>query len=173
MVFTKENDTYAPTKKHADEIIFENIEICNKLNIEVEDKHQTLPIIYWIPKLHKKPIGARFIIASKYSCNKPLSKITSNIFRMIYKQVKNFHDKSKFYNNMNMFWVINNSQPVIEKLNKLKNSHNAKSITTYDFKTLYTMIKHDDLIIQLNEIIDLVFKGGEKKYISVNEKYAY
>ena len=52
--YDKENDTYAPSKKHADEMIFENIEICNKLNIEVEDKHQTLPIIYWIPKLHKK-----------------------------------------------------------------------------------------------------------------------
>ena len=38
-----------------------------------------LPMIYWLPKIHNVPIGARFVIVSKKSSLKPLSGTISNI----------------------------------------------------------------------------------------------
>ena len=125
--------------------------------------------MYWIPKMHKNPIGARFIIASTNSSNKPLSKMISNVFKMIFKQIENFHDKSRFYSNYNLFWVLENSKPVIDMLDDINKKGKAKSIATYDFSTLYTNIPHTDLINKLNEIIDIVFAGGPNKHITVDE----
>ena len=48
----------------------------------------------------------------------------------------------------------------------------AKSISTFDFSTLYTKIPHDKLIKELSEVIDFVFDAGNCKYIAIskNEK---
>ena len=40
----------------------------NTVNNMVSTKEKALPLMYWIPKMHKNPIGARFIVASK-SCS--------------------------------------------------------------------------------------------------------
>ena len=98
--------------------------------------------MYWIPKMHKTPIGSRFIVASSKCSTKRLSKAVSKAFKLIFEQVKNFHDKSTFYSNYKKFWVVNNSFPVIEKLTKINEKKNAKSISTFDFSTFYTKIKH-------------------------------
>ena len=100
---------------------------------------------------------------------KPVSKITSSIFKHIFNQVQNFHKKSYFYKNYNRFWVISNSSPVIDKLTQINDRQNAKDISTYDFSTLYTKLEHDDLVQNLNEIVDFAFKGGKKK--GQNRKY--
>ena len=165
-VLGKTNPTYKITNKHPEEIVLNNHETCKSLKISV-DKYNTLPIMYWIPKMHKNPTGMRFIIASSNSSNKPLSIIVSNVFKMIFRQIGNFHHKSKFYNNYNLFWVIQNSKSVIETLDRINKHGKAKSIATYDFSTLYTKIEHTDLIEKLNEIIDLAYDGGKCKYIMV------
>ena len=165
--------TYNITKRHPEEIIFNNFEICRRLKIETTENLRSLPIMYWMPKLHKTPTGARFIIASKTCSYKPLSKTISSIFKLIYKQIENYHNKSQFYSNFNLFWVIQNSKPVIDKIKHINASKKAKSIATYDFSTLYTKIPHEDLIKNLNEIIDLAFAGGTNKYIIASETKAY
>ena len=168
----KASPTYKITDKKQEEIVYENQEICKKLNIKLSDRYNSLPDIYWIPKMHKNPIGSRFIIASTKSSNKPLSKIVSNTFKMIFKQIENFHEKSKFYSNYNLFWVIENSKPVIDMLERINREGKAKTVATYDFSTLYTNIPHDDLLEKLNEIIDIVFAGGPKEFILVDENEA-
>ena len=67
--------------------------IINKLgfDVEVKDEDIKLPIMYWLPKLHKKPTKARFIIASKHCSTKPLSKAVSSVFKLIYAQIESFH----------------------------------------------------------------------------------
>ena len=125
--------------------------------------------MYWLPKMHYNPSRARFIIASSSCSTKPLSKVTSSIFKHIFNQVRNFHKKSYFYKNYNRFWVIENSSPVIDKLTRINAKRNAKDISTYDFSTLYTKLPHDDLIQNLNDIVDFVFDGGKKK--KGNRKY--
>ena len=102
---------------------------------------------------------------------KPLSKAVSNVFKLIYSQIENFHCKSKFLSNYNKFWVLQNVDPVTENINNI-NRKNAKSISTSDFSTLYTTLPHDKLIKRLCNVIDFVFEGGNTTNICIskNEK---
>ena len=131
---------------------------------------KTLPFMYWLPKMHYSPPRCRFIVASSYCSFKPLSRTASSIYKHIFTQVRNFHRKSTFYKNYNRFWVIENSDPVIEKLTRLNKTKRARNISTYDFSTLYTKLPHDELIANLNEIVDFAFQGGNQKKDG-NRKY--
>ena len=73
--------------------------------------------------------------------------------------------------NYNKFWVLQNVDPVLEKLKAINKRKNAKIITTCDFSTLYTTIPHNDLIEKLSRLVSFVFEGGDSKYISVSDKF--
>ena len=120
--------------------------------------------------MHYSPPRCRFIVASSSCSTKPLSRLASSIYKHIFNQVHSFHDKSTFYKNYNRFWVIENSDPVIEKLTRLNKTKRARNISTYDFSTLYTKLPHDELIANLNEIVDFAFQGGNQKKDG-NRKY--
>ena len=167
------SNTYKFCNIDVQNVIDDNIQICEKFGLQVEEGSKKLPIIYWMPKMHKNPSGTRFIVASSKCSTKPLSKTISYIFKLIFEQIQNFHLKSKFYTNTNYFWVVKNSFPVIEKLNKINNRKGAKCISTFDFSTLYTKIEHSSLINNLNEIIDFTFQGGMKKFIGIKGKHAF
>ena len=47
-------------------------------NIPIENHR--LPNMYWMPKMHKNPTKARFIIASPKSSIKPLARTITSIF---------------------------------------------------------------------------------------------
>ena len=126
--------------------------------------------MYWIPKMHKNPMGHRFIVASKVCCTKKISKSVSNVFKLVYGQVESFHRKAKFNSNYKKFWVLQNVDPVIDILKKINKRKNAKSISTYDFSTLYTKIPHDDLIDRLSKVISFVFEGGDAKYVNISDR---
>ena len=65
------------------DIINDNANYCNKFDLKLTEKQKALPIMYWLPKMHKTPIGCRFIIASKQCSTKPLTKVISIVFKMI------------------------------------------------------------------------------------------
>ena len=161
------NNTYEKAGKSEAEVIDENVHYAAHLGFKVTDRERALPSMYWMPKMHKTPLGSRFIIASKLCSTKPVSKAVSNIFKLVFNQVQNFHIKAKYISNYNKFWVLQNVDPVIERLTQINRKKNAKSIATYDFSTLYTKLPHNDLITRLSQIIDFVFDGGDKKYIRV------
>ena len=163
------NPTYSISNRSKEDILDENITYNKRLNLEVKDEDNKLPLMYWLPKLHKKPTKARFIIASKHCSTKPLSKAISSVFKLIYQQVESFHKNAKFLSNYNKFWVLQNIDPVINNINIINRKKRAKSITTYDFSTLYTTIPHQKLIDRLNKVIDLICKGGDKTCIRVSK----
>ena len=167
------NLTYKKLDKNKDEIIGDNIALCEKFGLETTENDKCLPIMYWIPKMHKTPVDARFIIASAKCSTKPLSKAVTKVFKLIFSQTKSFHAKSRFYSRFNKFWVVENSSTVIEKLNKINSRKKAKEISTYDFKTLYTKIDHANLVEKLDSVIDFAFKGGKNNVIRFNQYRAY
>ena len=162
------SNTYKKVNMDADEIIHDNIEYNKKMKLDVTDKDKKLPIMYSMPKLHKTPVGKRFIIASKNCSTKPLSKAVSNVFKLIYNQIENFHKKSKFLSNYNKFWVLQNINPIMDRISAINRKNRAKSIATYAFSTLYTTLPHDKLISRLFQIIDFVFEGGNNKFICIS-----
>ena len=173
------SSTYKLSSRDPNQIIQNNAEYCEKLGISLEERVKCLPFMYWLPKMHYNPPRSRFIIASSSCSTKPLSKIASSIFKHIFNQVRNFHQKSYFYKNINRFWVIENSSPVLEKLTQINEKKNARDISTYDFSTLYTKLQHDDLIGNLHEIVEFAFKGGNekkdgnRKYLTISGRSAF
>ena len=132
--------------------------------------------MYWMPKMHKNPIGSRFIVASKVCSTKKLSTAISKVFKLFFNQVRNFHDKSRFYSSYNKFWVVDNSSSLLSKITQCNIKKNAKSVATFDLATLYTKIPHDKLIETLFSVIDFVFKScgkSKKKYICTDFKTAF
>jgi hypothetical protein len=115
-------------------------------NIDVPKSLQSLPVSYWMPKMHKSPIGARFIIASKTCTNKILSKHVTAAFKLFYNSLRVYHDKIRYFSGIKTFWVAQNNQPVLDSIIKINSKGNAKCVSTYDFATLYTKIPHDKLI---------------------------
>ena len=168
------NPTYTTiTGKTQSAVISENLEYTEHLGIETDEQDKSLPIMYWTPKMHKTPTGARFIIASKSCSTKKISKSVSHCFKIILNQINNFHHKSTFYSQYKKYWVVQNSMQIISDLDKINKRKKAKSISTYDFATLYTKIPHQQLIASLEEAIDFAFNGGHKKYLGFTDKRAF
>ena len=147
--------------------------LCERFGLTIEEGQKTLPIMYWIPKMHYTPSRARFIVSSAKCSTKPISRLVSNAFKLIFNQIQNFHAESKFYKNYNRFWVINNSKPLIERLDVINTRKKAKDISTFDFSTLYTKLPHRDLIKVLNSHIDFVFDGGTSKYLGYSDNKVF
>ena len=129
--------------------------------------------MYWLPKMHKTRVGARFIVASYYYSTNPLSDTIFKIFIMVFNTVESFHNKSFFYSGCTKFWVVQNSFPIGTKLNKVNIKKKAKSNSTFDFSTLYTTILHKLLLKVLSEIINFVFKPNVRKSIGFSKIFMY
>ena len=173
------SSTYRLSNRGSDDIIETNYLLCESFGLSLDDRLKTLPFMYWLPKMHYTPSRSRFIVASSACSTKPLSKLASSVFKHIFNQVRNYHAKSTFYKNYNRFWVIENSAPVIEKLNKINECNKARNISTYDFSTLYTNLQHYDLINNLNKMVEFAFSGGNykkdgnRKYLTVKGTTAF
>ena len=164
------SNTYEIVDKSKGEIVEENVEYARRCGFKLVDAEKELPIMYWTPKMHKTPSAPRFIIASKSCSTKQISKAVSSTFKLIFRQVQNFHTKAKFLKNYNKFWIIQNTDPILEIMNRINKRKGAKSIATYDFSTLYTKLSHDKLIYELHKLIDFVFDAGDRNYIKLDTR---
>ena len=65
-------------------------------------------------------------------------------------------------------WILKNSTNLLSSLSRL-GIHNATSIQTFDFSTLYTSIRHDLLKSRMNNIINNAFKhkNGATRYTHI------
>ena len=118
-----------------------------------------LPPLHWTPKMHKNPTGARFIIGSKKSSLKPIGKAITKILKVIFNNKKLYFKKVGFYSGLKYFWCVDNHQEIVQNLERISTQNNARSVSTYDFSTLYTKIPHDKLIdvMQFNSIQCIIF----------------
>ena len=83
----------------------------------------------WLLKVLKTPIGPKFINASKnYSTNSLPSVIPKN-FKMRFKHVESFHIKNIFHSSYKIFWIVENSFTIIEKLNIINTRKRAKKFS--------------------------------------------
>ena len=96
---------------------------------------------------------------------KALSKAVTKAFKLIYKQIQNFHGRSHFYFDYKSFEIIcvfEISKPVINRLDQLKTKQNAKLISPFDFSTLYSKLPRKHLLKVLFDLIDFSFNVGPK-----------
>ena len=60
--------------------------------------------MYWLPKMHKTPIGERFVAASKSCSTKSMSDVTSKVFN----HVERLHRKILFHTWFKKVWAVGN-----------------------------------------------------------------
>ena len=112
------NKTYYKANKSRDEIKDEDTEYTKRLGFKITETEKVLPIMFWVSKMHKKLISARFIIAYKICFTKKISKsVSKHAFKLVYSQIEKFHKNAKFLSNYNKFWVSKNFDPIIQSLN--------------------------------------------------------
>ena len=112
-------------------------------------------------------------MASNYCSTKPVFETISKILKIIFNAVESFHNKSLFYSGYKKFWVAQNYFPIATKLNTFSVKKKAKSISTFDFSTLYTTIPYKLLLNVLSEVINLAFKSKVRKRIGFSKASIY
>ena len=135
--------------------------------MEVPVDNHVLPHIYWLPKLHKNPIKFRFIIAAPKCSVKPLSKAVTKILKLFHQQIEEYNKKCCYFSSVKSFWVIQNNEEVIKSIKKINKRKNARTISKFDFSTLYTKIPHEKLLSVMNELIEFCFQGGTRQQLSI------
>ena len=142
-------------------------------NMQLPEDMQILSKLYWIPKIHKKTIKFRFIVAGVKCSVKPLAKSVTSVLKKFYGQIENYYAKSHFFSGIKNFWCVQNKDPITKNIDSLNSRGRANSVTTYDFSTLYTKIPHGNLIEVLNELIDFCWKGRHKRNIIITKNGAF
>ena len=136
-------------------------EIPNKFAVDVKERQDMLPTMYWLPKLHKRLYKARFIANSSSCTTTELSKLLTSCLTAIKAKVIKYCETVNERSGKNMFWPIKNSGEVLCKLKDI--GYQATSLSTYDFSTLYTTLPHDLIKEKLLDLIERTFykKAGK------------
>ena len=136
------------------------------------DTDKKIPFLYWTAKLHKNPYSQRFITSGRGCATQPLSIKVGHCLKTVLTILRSnskFHRKKTGYNNC---FVIDNRNPIISHIKHCNQTNNIHSVSTYDFKTLYTSIPHDKLKHSLATSIRTAFNSRKKKFINVSGERA-
>ena len=170
------NSTYQRTNFLKDEILANHRSVLSSFNIDTVGKDPDLPLLYWIPKLHKDPYKQRFIACSSSCSTKPLSKLLTSILTTIKEGLQKYCDIVYSHSGINQMWILKNSKQLLDSI-QTNSITSINSIKTFDFSTLYNTIPHDKLKSRLTAIVHQAccFKNGKKRYeyIVVNYNSTY
>ena len=132
-------------------------------------KPHKLPMMYWLPKLHKRPYKARFIANS--SSTTELSSCLTAVKSRVIRYYATVYERSR----KNMFCPLKESGEVLSKLKS--RGFRATSLSTYDLSTLYTTLSHNIIKETLLDFIERAFKKFYKNegtlYLACNDKKAF
>ena len=85
----------------------------NKISSNYVIKHgskmEKLPLMYYIPKIHKNLVGLTFVVASPNCILKPFSIDITTIFN----KIKKCYSKKSNWSGIKRFWFIQNKKPFI------------------------------------------------------------
>ena len=162
-------DTYVQDDRGSQCVILDHLQYMTKVNINVEPEHEDLPSFYWLPKLHKNPYGKRFIAASNRCTTKSLSKLLTTCLAKITCHFREYCNGIYNRTGVNCFWIVDNSQQVLNRIRKTNYFSPAKHFDSFDFSTLYTSIPHDSLKIALTSLVKEAYRVRGNKFLVVNK----
>ena len=159
------NNTYKEAHNNTVNIISRHLDYMVKNEIDVQQQHEQLPSFYWLPKLHKKPYGFRFIAASNKCTTKQLSSLLTSCFKTILTHYKQYCDGIYNHSGIDCFWIVNNSTEVLDRLYQINKTSRAKRFDSYNFAT---NIPHNALKNNIRNLVREAFKIRGAKYIIVD-----
>ena len=127
----------------------------------IRHKQFALPLLYWLPKMHKSPPKARFIAASYKVMTTKLATTLNRILKLICKELKGKdlgHIKREGYRRC---FFVDGYEDVVDWLRAYIRPHDQaeRHIATYDFSTMYTTIDLTDLVDKVSVAIREAFEG--------------
>ena len=132
-----------------DEILANRRSVLSSFNIDTVCIDPDLPLLYWIPKLHKDHYKQRIIAGSSSCYTKPLSKLLTSILTTIKEGLQKYCDIVYSHSGINQMWFLKNSKQPLDSIQ----TNSITSIKTFDFSTLYTTNPHDKLKSRLTAIV--------------------
>lgn len=150
---TNTPQTYISCSTPIENLIAEHKKFMDSQNIRIPGDMQQLPSFYWLPKMHKNPIGSRFIAASSACTTKPLSHFLTSSLNLITNHFKEYCDGIMRNTGVSCFWIINNAHEVLKRVRKLNKNRIARHFDSYGFSTLYTNIPHNLLLHGIRQLI--------------------
>jgi hypothetical protein len=120
-----------------------------------------IPIIYWLPKMHKQPAKARFIAASADVLTTPLATCINDMLGFIKDELVRKDIQHIIKTGVKRCWFVDNHDKVCRWLKILPrtNDTTSRSIDSYDFSTMYTTLDLDDLVTSVHGAIQEAFQG--------------
>lgn len=132
--------------------------------LRIDDKVvYRLPHIVLFPKFHKPKLSQRFVVSYASCTIKNVARCVTFGLKEIYKQVCSYSNMIFKVTGINRNWIIDNNVPLLSCFN----SSRGRSIETFDFTTLYTNLRHDEIKTALSSVIKLAFKHRKLNYISI------
>ena len=163
------SNTYQLSTESEDDIINRHSDFLTKHGIKLKPENKKLPYLYGTVKMHKDPIKFRFITAGSNSSLKQLSVLVGYCLQKCLKVAKNHSDYVNRFYSRNDFYVIDSNKDPLEFMFKNNLSYCRKSISTFDFSTLFTSIPHDQLKDNLTKFVNRIFEIKGKTYIVCND----
>jgi hypothetical protein len=172
---------YSKATFNKEEIITNGTEFCNKTGIISLMKAARVPNFHIRVKLHKKPIGFRFVAGSSKAPLAPVSQWLTLVMKAILEDANNLWIKVAREipgaPKVDTSWIIHDSQEVrtlIDRCNKSRpNRVSSIHLATYDFTSMYTMISLEDLKIRLSNLLERIFSerynDSRRRYILLSK----
>ena len=160
---------FVEMNNNADSIIENQSNFLKRFNL-IPSKN--IPFLFWTAKLHKNPTSHRFITSGRNCTTQPLS---INIGYCLKEILNIIRSNSKFHRKktgINTCFIIDNREQVTNFMKHCNQKKNVHSVSTFDFKTLYTSIPLDKLKSKLALVIRRAFNSRNKKFICVTGKRA-
>ena len=146
-----------------------------KFAVNVKERQDKLPTIYWLPKLHKRPYKVRLIANSSTCTTTKLSKLLTYCLTTFKSRVIRYYVTVYERSRKNMLWSIKNSGEVLSKLKSRR--FRVTSLSTYDLSILYTTLPHNRIKEKLLDLMERAFKMFYKNegtlYFACSDKKAF
>ena len=157
-----------------EEVINKQKKFLKESGIQLEDGCDKLSNFYASCKQHKNPPKFRYITSTCKAITKPLTRILKGVFKTIQKEVIRDCGSQDYRrkDNIKTCWIIDNNINVRKEIFKCNRGfHKAKSISSFDFDTLYTSIPHGKLKYVISQVVKNSFNSSGKKFIRVTKSF--
>ena len=136
--------------------------ITEDINNRIKSEQFKLPLMYWIPKMHKEIPKARYIAGSANIMTTTLAKSLNTFLGLIIKELQIQDVQHIKDTGVRRCWIIDNFEYVTGLLPLLPRPKNPKNrnLDSYDFSTLYTTLDLQDAAEKVALKIDEAF--GQK-----------
>ena len=130
---TINNPAYIPIDDSFETIVKSHNQFITSVGLEMSEKDQNLPYLYWTPKLHKSPYKHRFIAGSSTCMTKYLSCLLTKVLSTIKNGLVRYCNSKTSCNGVNNMWILKNSTSLLSSLDQL-DVRTATSVQTFDFQ---------------------------------------